>query len=106
MAKYRTPTFPVDTHIHRLAQRWGLTKGKTVEQTEADLKVVFSPVVTALLLSNLTGLLKYLSKLGKPDLVSSAYKLGFPLQNRFCIKNSALATSQENLRCVCWQLVH
>ncbi len=41
MGKCRTPTFPVDTHIHRLAQRWGLTKGKTVEQTEADLKVIF-----------------------------------------------------------------
>lgn len=37
---FGTPTFPVDTHIHRLAQRWGLTKGKTVEQTEADLKVL------------------------------------------------------------------
>lgn len=37
---FGAPTFPVDTHIHRLAQRWGLTKGKTVEQTEADLKVL------------------------------------------------------------------
>ena len=36
------PAFPVDTHIHRLAQRWGLTKGKNVVQTEADLKAVFS----------------------------------------------------------------
>jgi endonuclease-3 len=35
---FRIPAFPVDTHIHRLAQRWGLTKGKNVEQTEADLK--------------------------------------------------------------------
>lgn len=36
--------FPVDTHIHRLAQRWGLTPaGKSVEQTEADLKAVFPP---------------------------------------------------------------
>eukprot|EP00884_Botryococcus_braunii_P007813 jgi/Botrbrau1/17032/Bobra.49_2s0088.1 len=35
------PTFPVDTHIHRLAQRWGLTNGKNVEQTEADLKAIF-----------------------------------------------------------------
>ena len=35
-----TPTFPVDTHIYRLAQRWGLTQGKTVEQAEADLKVL------------------------------------------------------------------
>jgi endonuclease-3 len=33
--------FPVDTHIHRLAQRWGLTGGRTVEQTEADLKLLF-----------------------------------------------------------------
>lgn len=35
------PAFPVDTHIHRLAQRWGLTSGKNVEQTEADLKALF-----------------------------------------------------------------
>src|SRR5688572_19076009 len=35
------PAFPVDTHIHRLAARWGLAKGKTVEHTEADLKKVF-----------------------------------------------------------------
>ena len=35
------PTFPVDTHIHRLAQRWGLTNGKNVEQTEIDLKRLF-----------------------------------------------------------------
>ena len=35
------PAFPVDTHIHRLAQRWGLTKGKNVQQTEKDLKKVF-----------------------------------------------------------------
>ena len=35
------PAFPVDTHIHRLAQRWGLTKGKNVLQTEKDLKNLF-----------------------------------------------------------------
>ena len=35
------PAFPVDTHIHRLAQRWGLTKGKSVVQTEKDLKTIF-----------------------------------------------------------------
>ena len=35
------PAFPVDTHIHRLAQRWGLTKGKNVVQTEKDLKRLF-----------------------------------------------------------------
>lgn len=38
---FNIPAFPVDTHIHRLAQRWGLTNGKNVEQTEADLKKVF-----------------------------------------------------------------
>ena len=35
------PAFPVDTHIHRLAQRWGLTDGKNVVQTEEDLKKLF-----------------------------------------------------------------
>ena len=35
------PTFPVDTHIHRLAQRWGLSSGKNVVQTERDLKRLF-----------------------------------------------------------------
>ena len=35
------PAFPVDTHIHRLAQRWGLTNGKNVIQTESDLKRLF-----------------------------------------------------------------
>ena len=36
------PAFPVDTHIHRLAQRWGLTSGKNVVRTEKDLKNIFS----------------------------------------------------------------
>jgi endonuclease-3 len=35
------PAFPVDTHIHRLAARWGLSSGKNVEQTERDLKRFF-----------------------------------------------------------------
>ena len=35
------PAFPVDTHIHRLAQRWKLTDGRNVEQTERDLKKLF-----------------------------------------------------------------
>lgn len=35
-------TFPVDTHIHRLAWRWGLSNGKSVEQTERDLKRIFA----------------------------------------------------------------
>ncbi|HYD48624.1 MAG TPA: endonuclease III [Terriglobales bacterium] len=38
---FDTPAFPVDTHIHRLAARWGLSSGKNVEQTERDLKRVF-----------------------------------------------------------------
>ena len=39
--KFGLPAFPVDTHIHRLAQRWGLTNGKNVVQTEKDLKRLF-----------------------------------------------------------------
>jgi endonuclease III len=35
---FKQPAFPVDTHIHRLAYRWGLSNGKSVEQTEKDLK--------------------------------------------------------------------
>ena len=38
---FSQPAFPVDTHIHRLAQRWGLTNGKNVVQTEKDLKRFF-----------------------------------------------------------------
>ncbi|MCA8960601.1 MAG: endonuclease III [Planctomycetes bacterium] len=38
---FGVPAFPVDTHIHRLAARWGLSNGTTVERTEADLKRVF-----------------------------------------------------------------
>ena len=38
---FNVPAFPVDTHIHRLAQRWGLTSGRNVKQTEADLKKLF-----------------------------------------------------------------
>lgn len=39
------PAFPVDTHIHRLAQRWGLTNGKNVAQTEKDLKKLFPKAI-------------------------------------------------------------
>ena len=38
---FGVPAFPVDTHIHRLAQRWQLSNGRSVEQTEADLKKLF-----------------------------------------------------------------
>jgi endonuclease III len=38
---FGVPAFPVDTHIHRLAARWGLSNGTTVERTERDLKSVF-----------------------------------------------------------------
>ena len=40
---FGVPAFPVDTHIHRLAQRWKLTAGRNVEQTERDLKKLFPP---------------------------------------------------------------
>ena len=39
---FRVPAFPVDTHIHRLAARWGLSNGSNVVRTERDLKKVFS----------------------------------------------------------------
>ena len=39
---FGVPAFPVDTHIHRLAWRWTLSTGKTVERTEADLKKLFA----------------------------------------------------------------
>ena len=38
---FKIPAFPVDTHIHRLAQRWGLSNGDSVVQTEKDLKKIF-----------------------------------------------------------------
>lgn len=38
---FNLPAFPVDTHIHRCAHRWGLSSGKSVEQTERDLKRLF-----------------------------------------------------------------
>ncbi len=38
---FHTPAFPIDTHIHRLAKRWGLSSGKNVQQTERDLKKLF-----------------------------------------------------------------
>lgn len=39
------PAFPVDTHIHRLAERWGLSTGKNVKETERDLKQLFAKEV-------------------------------------------------------------
>ena len=38
---FGVPAFPIDTHIHRLSQRWGLTNGKNVKKTEEDLKKIF-----------------------------------------------------------------
>ena len=38
---FKIPSFPVDTHIHRLSQRWGLSNGESVVQTEKDLKKIF-----------------------------------------------------------------
>ena len=39
---YKIPAFPIDTHIHRLASRWGLSKSKNVEMTEKDLKLLWN----------------------------------------------------------------
>lgn len=39
---FHHPAFPVDTHIHRLAKRWGLSSGKSIKQTEKDLKELFA----------------------------------------------------------------
>ena len=41
MSHVSHPAFPVDTHIHRLAHRWGLSNGKNVQKTERDLKEIF-----------------------------------------------------------------
>jgi endonuclease-3 len=40
---FGVPAFPVDTHIHRLAERWGLSSGRSVEETERDLRRAFPP---------------------------------------------------------------
>lgn len=40
---FHTPAFPVDTHVHRCAKRWGLSSGKNVKQTEKDLKALYDP---------------------------------------------------------------
>ena len=50
------PAFPVDTHIHRLAQRWGLTNGKSVVQTEKDLKLIFPKKIGINFTSKLSGM--------------------------------------------------
>ena len=42
---FGVPAFPVDTHIHRLSQRWGLSSGESVRQTENDLKKLFPKVL-------------------------------------------------------------
>ncbi len=46
---FNTPAFPVDTHIHRLAYRWGISTGKNVKQTEDDLKKIFPKNIWATL---------------------------------------------------------
>lgn len=40
---FNIPAFPVDTHIHRLAMRWGISDGHSVKKTEADCKRIFAP---------------------------------------------------------------
>ena len=46
------PAFTIDTHIHRLAQRWGLTNGKNVVQTENDLKRLFPKILEQITFTN------------------------------------------------------
>ena len=58
------PAFPVDTHIHRLAQRWGLTNGKNVEQTEKDLKNIFPKKTGISFIYKLFGMVENIVKLG------------------------------------------
>ena len=43
---FQKQAFPVDTHIHRLARRWGLSHGKSVRQTEEDLKKLIEELIT------------------------------------------------------------
>ena len=57
------PAFPVDTHIHRLAQRWGLTNGKNVTQTEKDLKNIFPKNTGTDFISKLFGTVVSIVKL-------------------------------------------
>ena len=58
------PAFPVDTHIHRLAQRWGLTNGKSVTQTEKDLKDIFSKTIGINSIFKLSGTVENTAKQG------------------------------------------
>ena len=46
---FNTPAFPVDTHIHRCAKRWGLSSGKNVIQTEKDMKKLFPKELWAII---------------------------------------------------------
>ena len=57
------PAFPVDTHIHRLAQRWGLTNGKNVVQTEKDLKLIFPKKIGINFTFKLSGMEENIVKL-------------------------------------------
>ena len=57
------PAFPVDTHIHRLAQRWGLTDGKNVVQTEKDLKSIFPKNIGTNFIFKLFGMVVNIVKL-------------------------------------------
>ena len=58
------PAFPVDTHIHRLAQRWGLTNGKNVIQTERDLKELFPKNIGINYICKLSFMVGNIVKLG------------------------------------------
>ena len=70
---FGVPCFPVDTHIHRLAQRWGLTSGKNVAQTERDLKRLFLILLE----------LKFLFSLDSSKLLLDVTNLVLILADRF-----------------------
>ena len=49
---FKVPAFPVDTHIHRLAKRWGLSSGKNVKKTEEDLKSFLKRIMEQITFAN------------------------------------------------------
>ena len=91
------PAFPVDTHIHRLAQRWGLTNGRRVTQTERDLKRLFpispmlsiwTPVRWKFSISSLTKTVGFMSSVGKSVSLSCLAKSKNSFKRRFISSTS------------------
>lgn len=84
---FKYPAFPVDTHIHRLAQNWKLTSGKNVEQTEKDLKKLFpEDKWNKLHLQFIFYGREYCTARGCKGLVCEICKLFFPKRKKAIIK--------------------